>query len=249
MPYLILGIAVVIGLILIVRGVGGIDPRRVARLITLVIGFIALVVAVYFAATRGVGALWVLLAFLLPVLMRWRAAQQFFRNMQGPSPGRSSDVETPYLRMKLDHDSGVLDGVILQGRFEGRRLGEMSEAEVLELLRECRVNDEGSALILETYLDRVYGTAWRSGDAGGAGAGQDSASSGPRWGRRGGRASANGEMSRDEAYEILGLRPGASDEQIKAAHRELMQKMHPDRGGSNYLASKLNQAKDVLLRR
>jgi hypothetical protein len=247
-PYLILGIAVVIGLILILRGVGGVDPRRVARAITLIIGMIAIVVAVYFAAVRGVGALWILLAFLLPALMRWRAAQQFFRNMHGPSPGRSSDVETPYLRMKLDHDTGVLDGTVLQGRFQGRRLGEMSEAEVLELLRECRVNDEGSAAILETYLDRVYGAGWRSGDAG-AGAGRGSRSSGSRWNRQGGRASANGDMSREEAYEILGLRPGASDEQIKAAHRELMQKMHPDRGGSNYLASKLNQAKDVLLRR
>lgn len=252
MPYLILGIAAVIGLFLIVRGMGGIDPRRVVRVLGLIIGLIAIVLAVYFAFVRGAGLsglLWIVLAFLLPAIMRWRAAQQFFRNMQGPSPGRSSDVETPYLRMKLDHDTGVLDGVILQGRFEGRRLGEMSEAEVLELLRECRVNDEGSASILETYLDRVFGTGWRSGDAGGAGAGQGSGSSGSRWGRRGGRASAGGEMSRDEAYEILGLRPGASDEQVKAAHRELMQKMHPDRGGSNYLASKLNQAKDVLLRR
>src|SRR3546814_3340826 len=100
MPYLILGIAVVIGVAMIIRGMGGIDPRRAARLVALVVGVLAVLVMIYFAASRGIGALWVVLAFLLPAFMRWRAARRFFRNLGGPSPGRSSDVQTRFLRMK-----------------------------------------------------------------------------------------------------------------------------------------------------
>jgi len=54
-------------------------------------------------------------------------------------------------------------------------------------------------------------------------------------------------MSRDEALKVLGLAPGAGDDDIRAAYRRLMQQNHPDKGGSDYLASKINQAKDVLL--
>jgi hypothetical protein len=54
-------------------------------------------------------------------------------------------------------------------------------------------------------------------------------------------------IGREEAYEILGLQPGATKEQIKAAHRRLMQRVHPDHGGSDYLAVRVNQAKDLLL--
>ena len=61
------------------------------------------------------------------------------------------------------------------------------------------------------------------------------------------RPSHVASMSREEAYEVLGLTPGASREQVMDAHKRLIQKMHPDRGGSNYLAAKLNQARETLL--
>lgn len=235
MPYLILVIAVIIGLILVIRGLAALDPKRAWAFVRLLVVVAVLGAILYFAATRGLVAALMALFFLSILLGRWRGLTQMMNNMRGPRPGSSSDVETAYLRMSLDHDSGTLDGTVLAGKFRGRRLGELSEAEVLELLHECRVEDTQSAGILETYLDRIYGPGWRGGDAG--------AGSGSGAGPAGGR----GTMSREQALEILGLGPGAGEAEIKDAHHRLMMKLHPDQGGSTYLASQLNQAKDFLL--
>jgi DnaJ-domain-containing protein 1 len=153
-------------------------------------------------------------------------------------------VETRFLRMSLDHDSGILDGMVLEGQFRGRRLSELGNEQLSELLRECRVEDEQSATVLEAYLDRTYGASWRGGEKAEAGAG---AGTGERQGGRGSSPWRGGKMTRDEACEVLGLRPGATPGEIKKAHHELMKKYHPDQGGSNYLATKINQAKEVLL--
>jgi DnaJ homolog subfamily C member 19 len=60
-------------------------------------------------------------------------------------------------------------------------------------------------------------------------------------------AARSGAMTRDEAYEVLGLHPGASEPEIKEAHRRLMRGAHPDAGGSDWLAARINQARDILL--
>lgn len=158
-----------------------------------------------------------------------------FRNSikgaQGPSAGNVSDVETRYLRMTLDHDSGAMDGVVLEGDYQGRRLSSLSIEQLMNLLGVCHAEDPQSASVLEAYLDRAHGDAWR-------GTSQRTRE------RHGGDASA---MSETEAREILGVEAGASRAEIIEAHRRLMQKNHPDRGGSTYLAAKINQAKETLL--
>ncbi len=234
MPYLILGIAVFIGLVLVIRGLAATDPKRAVKVVKGIVLVVVLSLAVFFAFSRGIWMALATAAFLLPIFLRGRAVSQFMKNLRGPSPGQSSDVETRYLRMSLDHDSGVLDGTVLDGQFRGRRLQELDLGELMELLRECRVNDEQSAAILENYLDRIHGASWRGGDEAGRAGGERA-------------RSAGGAMTREEAYRILDLKPGASREEIKQAHHKMMLKNHPDQGGSTYLATKINQAKDLLL--
>jgi hypothetical protein len=155
----------------------------------------------------------------------------------GQGPGQqSSEVITDMLRMGLDHRTGELDGEVLSGRFSGRSLASLGLSDLLELLAECQREDPRSVALLETYLDR-RAPDWRSHVAGDAGAGQAD------------DAAGTGAMDEATACSILGLAPGASADEIKAAHRRLMTKLHPDHGGSSYLAAQLNQAKDYLLGR
>jgi DnaJ-domain-containing protein 1 len=156
-----------------------------------------------------------------------------FRNSMkgaaGPSAGNASDVETRFLRMSLDHDTGAMDGTVLEGAYRGRRLAELTLDDLRDLLVVCRAQDSQSATVLEAYLDRVHGDAWRDGF------------------RSRGDGTETALMTPAEAREILGVNADASREDVIEAHRRLMQKNHPDRGGSTYLAAKINQAKDVLL--
>jgi len=230
MPWFILGLGVFVGLIMIIRGLSGLNPKRAIQAILLMVALIMGGAAAYLIVSRGLGAVLVALAFLVPMIARWRATGRFFRNLGGPKPGQSSAVETSYLRMSLDHDTGTLDGLVLEGAYRGRRLGEMNLSELQDLLRECRLEDPEAATVLEAYVERVHGVG---GDAGAR--------------QGGGAASGGGAMTREEAYEILGLAPGATNEQVKEAHHRLMKKNHPDQGGSNYLATKINQAKAVLI--
>jgi DnaJ domain len=149
---------------------------------------------------------------------------------------KSSEVVTDSLRMQLDHTTGELEGEVLRGPFGGRSLGSLGLAELLELLAGCQRDDPRSVALLETYLDRRQ-PDWRAHVAG-----EQAGASGQQGG-------ASGAMDEATACSILGLSPGASADEIKAAHRRLMTKLHPDHGGSGYLAAQLNQAKDLLLSR
>jgi hypothetical protein len=177
------------------------------------------------------------LALSMPLLSRVRRLVDRFR---APRGGQSSSVATDFLRMTLDHDTGTMTGTVLRGHFAGLRIEEMGVGDLLALLRECRAADEEGARLLEAYLDRLY-PQWRDELSGGP---QGSAGGG---GNGGARPTGSG-MTVDEAYAILGLTAGATPDQIKEAHRRLMVKLHPDHGGSDYLATQINRARDVLLR-
>ncbi|GGC59218.1 DnaJ domain-containing protein [Marinobacter halophilus] len=155
-------------------------------------------------------------------------------------PGNQSHVSSDILEMSLDHDSETMTGNILKGPMAGRALADLGESEFIELLRYCREQDEDSARLLETYLDRRFGDSWRADDQADAGRAESGASNSDS-------ANAGGPLTDSEAQDILGVEPGASREEIIQAHRRMMQKMHPDRGGSNYLAARVNEAKERLL--
>jgi len=221
-------------------------PQNISRLLRRLPFYLGAVLFL-FLAVRGhlhwlfaaIGALLAFLPRLVPLLQYVPLLRRLYQRYQtgqntgaGARAGGASRVESHYVRMELDHASGAIDGVILAGTFTGMRLSELSLAQAIGLWRECRVQDEDSARLIEAYLDREHGGDWRTR------AGTESSGGGP---------SPGGAMTRGEAYEILGLESGASDQEIITAHRRLMQKFHPDRGGSDYLAARINQAKDVLL--
>lgn len=151
-----------------------------------------------------------------------------------PAPGGRSQVRSAALDMTLDHGSGDMDGRVLAGRHAGRMLSELPLAALLELAAELR-GDADSLRLLEGYLDRAH-PAWREHVDGDEAAGP-------------GAAARPGGMDADEAYDLLGLQPGAGEAEIREAHRRLMKQVHPDRGGSAALAAKINEAKERLLRK
>jgi hypothetical protein len=150
------------------------------------------------------------------------------------TPGARSKVASVLLEMELDHDSGGMTGKVVAGSFAGRALDALSLPELGALMRECLGGDPEGARLLEAYLDRRT-PGWREHADGNSDAGQ-------------GRAPGAGAMSQQEAYEILGLQPGAGEQAVREAHRALMKRIHPDAGGTSGLAARVNQAKDVLLK-
>ncbi len=234
--HFILGFALLAGLILLAYWFANADPKSVARTLrwsAIILGGAVVLFLIFFGRQLIAAVLLPLLPLLLLTLLRSRALWQRRKAAAGPTPGQVSEIATRFLKMTLDHDSGAMGGEVLDGRFAGRRLEELDLGELVELWRECRAEDAQSAAVLEAYLERTQGEAWR--EAAGAAPGGN------------GAAAGGGPMTREEAYGILGLEPGAGEAEIRDAHRRLMQKVHPDHGGSNYLAAKINEAKDLLL--
>ena len=242
LPYFILGVALLTGVVLAGRWFMTAEPRSIIGVFKWTGLAMVIVVVVFFAVTGRLGWALMMLPVLLPWFMRFRALARTAKNFSrmsagmggGGGAGQGSKVETRFLRVTLDHGSGAMEGEVLEGEYAGRVLEELSLGELVDLLRTCWVEDERSAQVLEAYLDRNH-QDWReqysTGDAG--------------TGRAG--ASGKGAMTEHEALEVLGLEPGAGADEIKEAYRRLIANLHPDHGGSSYLAAKINQAKDVLL--
>ena len=228
MPYVALGLLLLLGLLglghLFVRA----SPRAIARALK-VAGIVAGAFLLLLLIVSGRAAALVGLAPLaLFGVLAWKQARRRQAAAGRPRPGASSGVTTRYFRMSLDHDTGMVSGEVLAGRFASRSFGEMSFEDLLELRRDC-ADDAQSVSVLEAYLDRLH----------------------PDWREHGQRPGdpAGSAMTVEEARAVLGVGPEASDEEIREAHRGLMQKLHPDRGGSTYLAAQINRARDLLLSR
>lgn len=164
-----------------------------------------------------------LLGILGTALIARYARQRSSGGFSSPGAGQRTEVHTAFVEAWIDHATGDVGGRIVKGRFAGRGLDMLADSDLLELHAEC-AGDADSLRVLESYLDRRLGADWRK------------AQSPPR-----------SDMTRDEALAILGLPTGATEEEIRAAHRRLILRVHPDAGGSADLAARINRAKDVLL--
>ena len=233
MSALLLGVVALVLLLLASKYLSSVNPHTLVPAVRAA-GGIGALAAAGFLATRG------LFAFALPLglaglsLLGWLPfgpAGVFQRSQK--SPGQASQVRSAFIEMELDHDTGAMRGHILAGPHEGADLDTLDVATLTGFLPTI---DEESRALLMAYLDRRE-PSWRDHVQGGAAAGSGGAS----W--------DSGKMTEEEAYQILGLQPGANADEIGRAHRSLMKKLHPDQGGSTYLAARVNEAKDVLLRR
>ena len=205
------------------------DPRKLAAVLKLS-GGIALLAVAALLGVRGQIALAAPLAAAGLALLGWLPfSPAGFGARTQKSQGQVSRVRSAYLDMELDHDSGAMRGTIITGPRQGTALDALDVATLAGMLTEI---DEESRALLAAYLDR-RDAGWREHAQADAAAGRGGATRGP--------------MTHQEAYEILGLKPGASSEDIVNAHRTLMKRLHPDLGGTNYLAARVNEAKDTLL--
>ena len=226
MPWFFLGAIVLIIVLVLLNAAVKSDSVALKRGLRWFASFVAASVAIWFA-TRTQFYMSVAMGIVSVALL----AQPLFPRLGGGrrDAGQSSQVETEFLRVTIDQDNGDIDGIVLSGRFTGQRLGELTRTELTDLFEQLKVEDEEGARLLDAYMARGFEEDWE-----------------------GERAAANdygtgGEMTLDEAHEILGLQPGAKVDEIKEAHRRLMKKFHPDQGGSTYFAARINQAKDLLL--
>lgn len=235
MHYLLLGILLLFLLYAGLRAFLNANPKDLAKTLRKTGGVALLVLALFFAATGRFAAAVPLGIFAFTLLGRGLAGFGPFPGSANKTAGQRSRVRTSVIEMELDHDTGDMDGSVLTGPMQGQALSALDRSELMDLLAFCRSNDMQAAQLLEAYLDRMH-EDWR-----------DDASAEHTSSGAGGQTSHDGPMTREEALEILGLKSGASRSDIRRAHRTLMKKLHPDQGGSTYLASRVNQAKDLLL--
>jgi hypothetical protein len=228
---LIFGILVLVLVLWGLNGFAKADPKVLAKVLRPAGGILAVATA-GFLLFRGQIEVAIPLGLMGLGLLGWGplASTGWFQRTQ-KTPGQTSQVRTRFVEMELDHDSGAMHGTVIAGRHAGTSLDSLELSTLLGLLADF---DDDSRALLTAYLDRRE-PSWREHALGDATAGQG--------------AARGGYMTEEQAYQILGLSPGASADDISHAHRTLMKKLHPDQGGSTYLAAQINAAKDVLLRR
>ncbi len=204
------------------------SPAAVARWMRLLIVPLGIVIVVGFLmlGLRFPALLGLVGTIAAPLIARW-LRQRPSGGFSQPGTGQRTEVHTAFLEAWIDHGTGDVGGRVLSGRFMGRTLDNLRENELHAFHAEC-TGDADSVRVLESYLDRRLGADWRKAET--------PPPRGPRI-----------DMTRQEALATLGLQEGATEEAIRAAHRRLILRMHPDAGGTAELAARINRAKDVLL--
>jgi hypothetical protein len=231
MPVLIFGVVVLVLVLWALNVISKVDPKIAARVTKLGGGLLALGLAV-FLGLRGELPVAIPLGVFGLGLLGWVPfGPAGFNARTQKSSAQTSRVRSAYFEMELDHDTGAMRGRVLAGRHQGADLERLDVETLVAMLGEI---DEESRALLVAYLDR-RDPGWSEHAQADAAAGR--------------RASSSGKMSEEEAYQVLGLQPGASADDISRTHRTLMKKLHPDQGGSTYLAARINEAKEILLRR
>lgn len=234
MSWIFLGALGLIGLAWVVYALRNMDRRLLMQSLRWLVGGGAGAIAVAALFFRRIDMAMLLGAVAASVLLRGRLGQFSFDSIAG-GKGNVSKVRSRFLAMELDHDTGEYGGRVVDGQFAGWDLMDLGEDETRALIAEIS-HDAESINLLESWLD-TNRAGWREHFAG-------TETGGASPGRN-----AGGRDARAEAYAVLGLKPGASEEEIKAAHRELMKGVHPDHGGSEFLAARINEARDLLLGR
>jgi hypothetical protein len=236
---LVIGLILLFLLLSAIKQFARMDAAAAARLVRHGGGVIGLIGAALLLLRGRVGFA-AALAGMAASFAGWRAfgpAWTSFRTAgpeAGGRPGRVSTARSAMIEMRLDHDSGVMSGVVFAGAQAGKAIEALSRPELLNLREELLRDDPQGDNLLEAYLDRRF-AGWREAEESQR--------------ERRGSVGAGGAMTRREAYEVLGLSEGADEADIIRAHRTLMKKFHPDHGGSTALAARVNQAKDVLMQR
>jgi hypothetical protein len=231
MAYFFTGLVILAVLVLVARAFVAAEPRALVRALRYLVGGGLLFVGLICILAERWGLALPLAAAGISALSLGRIGPIDLGGAHR-QPGSRSTVTAAFLEMTLDHDSGAMAGTVRAGTFAGQALDDLDDAALRRLHAEL-AGDAESLSLLEAYLDRRQ-PGWRE-DV------ERDQDAGPR------RAADSGAMTDEEAYQILGLAPGAGEADIRAAHHRLMLRLHPDQGGSTFLAAKINQAKDRLL--
>ena len=242
MGYFLLGLSLVAGLILMGRWLLNAEPRDILRVAKWSAITFAGGVALFVLLRGRLEWLFYAIPFLVPFLLRNWGLMRSIRNAakaaRGPTPGQSTGVRTAWLAMTLDHDSGAMDGEVLRGPYTGWMLSDLDDNDLRSLAHDLQ-SDPESLQIFDAWIERMRPDLAGGGPEDGASSRQ-STGGGPR-------KRDDAAMTRTVALDILGLKEGASESEIREAHRRLMMANHPDRGGSSWVAARINQAKDYLL--
>jgi hypothetical protein len=230
-------LAGLVGLLIAAQLARRVGRARLLRSLRWIIGGVAALLAVFLLLRGRVDVASIIGAVAFTVLRYGRLGPLVIGGGD-VSEDNESGVRSRFITMNLDHATGDISGRVIAGRFKGADLMDLGEHDTRELLAEV-AGDPDSLALLETWLDKNR-AGWREYFAE-----QDAAAAGePPPGGSGSRADPEAE-----AYKVLGLQPGATADDIREAHRNLMKRVHPDQGGSTYLASKINEAKDRLLKK